>query len=317
MSVTNTSVAAARELSRQPVRPEFSGMLVDAGMIPEHIRPVSTEMAQWPRGKWPELCPRELLELRRFGWSLSDDRQLRGCGRRIPRGDVGTSDEVRDLTVQCRRKWLCPTCGDRAARSQSMKYRRELIDWRASGGSNAFMTLTQWHSIDDELTELWDRLECGWDRLKQGAGWDRNREAYGLRGYNRVVEVVHHPASGWNVHLHVVLHLAHALTDDQQDDLMAALAARFIRGIKRSGGDANLASQDLRPVSAGTEWPLARYCFKGTRPRRAPDGSRTPMSILADLRSTGEGFALWEEFTAAVNSRRRTQVTRSQGMACL
>jgi hypothetical protein len=34
----------------------------------------------------------------------------------------------------------------------------------------------------------------------------------------------------------VVLHLAYALTDNQQDDLMAALAARFIRDIQRSGG---------------------------------------------------------------------------------
>jgi hypothetical protein len=317
MSVTNTSVAAVRGLIRQPVRPDYSGMLVDAGMIPSTHDPVSTEMAQSPRGNRPELCPRELLELRRFGWSMSDDQKLRGCGRRIPKGDVGTADEVRDLTVQCRRKWLCPTCGDRAARSQSLTYRRELIDWRASGGSNAFMTLTQWHSIDDELTELWDRLERGWDSLKHGAGWDRDREAYGLSGYTRIVEVVHHPASGWNVHLHVVLHLAHALTDNRQDDLMAALAARFIRGIQRSGGDANLAGQDLRAVRAGTEWPLASYCFKGTKLRRTPDGSRTPMSILGDLHSTGEGFALWEEFTAAVNSRRRTQVTRSQGMASL
>jgi hypothetical protein len=197
-----------------------------------------------------------------------------------------------------------------------MRYRRELTDWRASGGSNAFMTLTQCHCIDDELTELWDRLERGWDRLKQGAGWDRDREAYGLSGYTRVVEVVHHPASGWNVHLHVVLHLAHALTDGQQDDLMAPLAARFIRGIQSCGGDANLASQDLRPVRAGTESPLASYCFKGTKLRRSPDGSRSPMAILADLDATGGGSALWEEFTTAVNSRRRTQVTRSQGMAC-
>jgi hypothetical protein len=235
--------------------------------------------------------PRDLLvELRRFGWSLSDNQYLKGCGRQIRRGDVGTAAEVLDLTVDCRRKWLCPTCGHRAAGSQSTKCRRALLDWRARGGSIAFMTLTQRHSIDDELTESWDRLQCGGDRLKQGAGWNRDREAYGLSGYTRVTEVVHHPASGWNVHLHVVLRLAHALTDGQQDDLKAGLFARFARGVRDRGGDANLAGQDLRPVRAGTEGRVASYCFKGTTQYQGPDGSRSPMAILSDLNSTGEGL---------------------------
>jgi hypothetical protein len=39
MAAINTSAAAARELIREPVRPEYSGMALDAGMIPEHTRP--------------------------------------------------------------------------------------------------------------------------------------------------------------------------------------------------------------------------------------------------------------------------------------
>jgi len=35
------------------------------------------------------------------------------------------------------------------------------------------------------------------------------------------------------------------------------------------------------------------------------------MAILSDLESTGEGFALWEEFSAAVSADRRVQVITS------
>ena len=36
------------------------------------------------------------------------------------------------------------------------------------------------------------------------------------------------------------------------------------------------------------------------------------MAILSDLESTGEGFALWEEFSAAVSADRRVQVITSR-----
>ena len=41
------------------------------------------------------------------------------------------------------------------------------------------------------------------------------------------------------------------------------------------------------------------------------DGSRTPMDILDDLESTGEGLHLWDEITAAVSADRRMQVITS------
>ena len=66
--------------------------------------------------------------------------------------------------------------------------------------------------------------------------------------------------------------------------------------------------QDVRPVRPGTEGALASYCFKGTTMRWSTEGSRTPMAILSDLESTGEDFARWEKFSAAVSADRRAQV---------
>ena len=55
-------------------------------------------------------------------------------------------------------------------------------------------------SLEDGLATLWSRLEAGWAALVRGSGWNRDRLAYGLQGYVRIAEVVHHPTTGWNVH---------------------------------------------------------------------------------------------------------------------
>ena len=84
------------------------------------------------------------------------------------------------------------------------------------------------------------------------------------------------------------------------------------RGVAARGGHAAVDCQDVRPVRPGTEGALASYCLKGTTMRWSTEGSRTSMAILSDLESKGEGFALWEEFSAAVSADRRVQVITSR-----
>jgi len=64
-------------------------------------------------------------------------------------------------------------------------------------------------------------------------------------------------------------------------------------------------------MTPGTEERLANYLFKRTRSDRLMGGSRTPIAILDDLESTGEGLHLWEEITDAVSADRRMQVITS------
>ena len=150
-------------------------------------------------------------ELRNFGSWLSDHRELRGCGRKIRKGAVGSATEVLEVTTSCRRKWLCPTCGYTASRKEAAKLKRRLLGFTAQGGAVALLTLTQSHCHNDDLTALWDRMEDGWDALKRGSGWTADKQAHGVRGYVRITEVVHNPATGWNVHLHVILLLHYEL----------------------------------------------------------------------------------------------------------
>ncbi|OMC14936.1 protein rep [Mycobacterium sp. SP-6446] len=258
----------------------------------------------------------ELLTLREFGKSLTDDRRLRGCGRKIRRGVVGDADEILETTCYCHRAWLCPVCGDRVAREQYRRVTKTLTAWTAQGGSVAFLTLTQSHSAEDELDILWDRLEDGWDTMLRGSGWRADQKSFGLRGYVRLTEVVQHPDNGWNVHFHVNLLFDEELDHQRLCQLKDRLTARFVRGIRAAGGQASFAGQDLHPMEPNSENRLAGYCVKGTTVGQS-EGSKTPMGILTSLKETGEGVGLWKEFSAAVTEKKRRRYNPSQGIGKL
>jgi Replication protein len=259
----------------------------------------------------------DLRKLRQFGASISDDRLLKGCGRRIRLGVPGSAEEVLEQTVHCRRNWLCPTCGYAAACDGSRTLGQRLLGWTAQGHAVAFLTLTQCHCAGVGLAVLWDRLEDAWSALVRGSAWRGDRKIYGVRGYVRIAEVVHHPFTGWNVHLHVLLLLDRELPESDLADLKASLTRRFVRGIRCGGGHAEISGQDLKPMQPGTEERLATYCLKGNRQHRSEDGSRSPMTILSDLSVTAQGRPLWQEFTSAVTDTRRMQLITSKAIDSL
>jgi Replication protein len=255
--------------------------------------------------------------LRWFGSQLSDDHELRGCGRKIRKGQVGSATEILEVTTSCRRKWLCPKCGHAESQKEAAKLKCRLLGWRAQGHAAALLTLTQCHGTGDRLAALWDRLEAGWAALVRGSGWTADKRAHGVRGYVRITEVAHSHKTGWHVHFHVILLLDRELDPLAMDGLKASLTDRFARGVARSGGRATVDGQDLRPMTPGTEGTLANYLLKGTTIYRPTDGSRTPMAILDDLEVTGEGLVLWDELTATVSDARRMQVSHSNGIDAL
>lgn len=254
-----------------------------------------------------------LIELRAFGQALSDDERLRGCGRKIRRGNVGAADEVLDTVISCGRAWLCPVCGYRDARAKSRNLVETFSRWASQGGSIGLLTLTQQHTADDGLGVLWGRLEAGWAALVRGSGWRTDREVFGVRGYIRITEVVHHPDNGWNVHLHVPMLFGRALDNEQLCELEDHLTARFARGIEAAGGWAWRDGQKLTLVQPGSERRTARYCAKGAT-SSPHGGSRTPMMILADLKETGRGLKLWSEFSAEVSTVKRRRYSPSQNL---
>ena len=68
-------------------------------------------------------------ELREFGARLSGHRELKGCGRKIRKGRVGSATEILEVTASCRLKWLCPSCGHVASRREAARLKRRLRAW--------------------------------------------------------------------------------------------------------------------------------------------------------------------------------------------
>jgi hypothetical protein len=231
---------------------------------------------------------RQRYELRDFGTLLSDRRGLIGCGRKIGKGRAGSSSEIVDRTIWCRCVWLCPVCGYNASQKHLRKVQRRLRSWTAQGGAVAFLTLTQSHCLSDSLAVLWDRMEVGWTALVRGSRWRAHKQTHGLAGYFRITEVVWNSLKGWNVHFHVILLLDAKLNQLQLDALEASLSERFADGLALTGGSASGHPQDLKPVTPGSEERLATYCSKGTTIKTSTNGSRTPMAILHDLKSSDE-----------------------------
>jgi hypothetical protein len=255
-----------------------------------------------------------LLELTEFGKSVTGDHRLQRCGYRIQRRDVSAANAIIKTPMFCGRAWLCPVCGYRAARDQFRKLEKTLTDWTIRGGSLMVLTLTQAHRSSDELDRLWDRLEIGWTAMVCGSAWVAIRELFGLRGYIRITEVVHRLRDGWHVHFHVPLLLDESLDCHAMHDLKDRMAVRFMRGIEVDGGRASWSGQDVRSVRPGSEDRVANYFSKGTELGRSAT-SRTPMTILSDLRDTGEGFDLWREFYLAVMGSKRKRYSPSHGLA--
>jgi hypothetical protein len=232
------------------------------------------------------------------------------------RGGIGDAKEILEITHYCERAWQCPVCGYRAACTRFRELGETLASWTAKGGSVALLTLTQTHCIEDECDTLWDRLQCGWDALVRGDGWRADKEKFGLRGYVRITEVVHHRETGWNIHYHVPLLLTEARGTQHLCELKDRLAPRYINGITGAGGHALYSRQDLHSIHPGTERTVARYYTKGTTGEWT-ENSRTPMAILANLQTTGEGIDLWKEFSAAVTIKRRKGYSPSHHIADL
>lgn len=297
---------------------KYSGSL-ERGAFPWHPEMGAAAAWRFPGGRSslrPNLTSTELRRLREFGQSLTDNQRIRGCGCKVPRGNVGAADEIVDITAHCDHAWLCPICAYRVGRRQFQDLTETLTAWTSRGGSVAMLTLTQRHIAEDELGAQWDRLEKGWAALARGSGWRADRKKFGLRGYLRVTEVVHDPANGWNVHFHVPLLLDTELERKQLSELEDRLTARFMRGIKNAGGQASFEAQRLDSIQPGSERQLAGYLAKGTTASCSAT-SRTPMAVLADLMDTGEGLWAWNEFSFAVTKSKRRRYSPSHGLDSL
>lgn len=116
--------------------------------------------------------------------------------------------------------------------------------WWKLGGRVAFMTFTVRHSREDSLTTVWDAIAKSWGRVTAGKGWKLDRDAHGVAGFVKVVEVTH-GRNGWHVHVHALVFLRAGIGDARQ--LHRSMFRRWRAGAESAGLRAPLArAQDLQ-----------------------------------------------------------------------
>ncbi|MBA3339342.1 MAG: protein rep [Geodermatophilaceae bacterium] len=272
-------------------------------------------------------------------WDVSTLERVRDCGRVsvTPDGGVGliVSDGPDGERIagyrglaSCGSVWACPRCSAIINQHRATELREALASWGLQGGTAALLTLTIRHHRGQRLRDLWDGVVGSWSRLTAGRPWKEFKTRAGVAGAIRVVEVTH-GASGWHVHLHVLLFLESS--GDAVAQLVALLTgqqpvlAAWQRIVGRAGLHALTQAQDLRPVNLAegtctlggyfvkSGWDAAAEIACGSL-KTARTGNMTPMALLRHFTATGDADALqlWHEWETASANRR--QMTQSRGL---
>jgi hypothetical protein len=268
---------------------------------------------------------RQRYALRRSLWRVTSLRRVAACGRATRDGAVQIvrrqeSDGHRAAAtglVACGSIHACPVCSAhiRAVRSTDIEEaaRRHL----AGGGGLLFLTLTLRHHRGEALAGLLDGLMKAWTAAIRGMPWKRKRDAYGIVGFIRSLELTWGEANGWHPHLHLLVFTAAPLSPDALADLDGWLTSRWREQVVRRGLSAPDGEHGLVLEAVTNAEGVTRYVAKVQDERalslemsrgdlKSGRGGRLmPFELLAAA-GDGEAWAvpLWREYEAATKGRR-------------
>lgn len=344
-------------------------------MPPKIVAP-ETEVRQSRRaGRWAARgVVRALLDGDRL---TARQTRARECGRtcrdaagvsvKVTVGADGSRSAGFAGLSSCGSVWACPVCSATIANARQQEIAGAVAEWTRRGGRVVMHTTTMRHRKGQALTMLWDALTAAKHAMLSGGGWQAEQRVYGSpfvrtiavgrRAGETVCEVrvptialteVTHGANGWHVHLHTLLFVSGAVTEDDVPDLRAGLFGRWCASLeaaklqpedKDHGCETHLVtgraaaealgqyfaknvyvpvgSDDVRSISL----EMARGDMKSAR-----YGNRTPFGILGGLvavTSTGDlhgmsltrlerDTAIWHEWEAG--SAGRKQIAWSVGL---
>ncbi|GAY09831.1 replication protein, phage-associated [Pseudonocardia sp. N23] len=223
----------------------------------------------------------------------------------------------------CGSPWACPVCARRIAGERSGELLAVLEAVHAARGTAHLVTLTMRHRAGQRLGELWGALSAAWGAVTSGRQCERERAAWGLLGWVRVVEATH-GEHGWHLHVHALAVFDGPVSPDLAGELGRRWFHRWANALARKGMDAveNRGGLDVRPVqmTAPSMEQVADYLAKITAEVTAQsakdgrDGNRSPFAVLRDALATGlaDDCELWLEWERASFNRR--QITWSRDL---
>lgn len=268
-------------------------------------------------------------------WQESRLKRVRDCGRvavtpggsvavRLRAGVAGFAG-----LATCGSVWADPVCNAKVMARRALEIGAAVELWQAQGGRVGFVTLTMRHRKGQRLLTLWDALQKAWRRVTTGKAWLADREAYGVAGWLRVVEVTY-GKNGWHVHVHALAFLDAGLVDPDLAGLHGAMFKRWSAGLASSGvGRPLMVGQDAKLLTGAADADLARYFTKSvhgghrvgleftasqTKAVRSAHGTRAVWGLLDDVIDLGDADSLdlWHEWERTSKGRR--QLTWSQGL---
>jgi hypothetical protein len=237
----------------------------------------------------------------------------------------------------CGSVWACPVCAAKISAQRRDELARVIEVAVGFGFKVSMLTLTQRHHAGQDLADLWDSLQSGWNAVTSGRRWEEFRKQLDVQGWVKAVEVTH-GSHGWHVHIHVLVISKHDPSTTLVKHLRKQgrrrppypeevqmpkdfIAERWARGLEKHGVDfiADKGGIDWQTADSGDEEALGRYVAKMNSSvdglaneatlgpyKKARRGNRTPFQILEDFLDTGSetDLRLWRTYVAASHGRK-------------
>ena len=250
------------------------------------------------------------------------DFRVSSCGRPIGSGDllvsVGDGGDGKRLAAfegheTCSSAWVCPVCSAKIRARRGAEVHEGLERWFSGEGHSALLvTVTERHHRGDSLDRLLKGMSNAWRRVVGSRKYRRFKEANGVIGYIRALEITY-GGNGFHPHHHMLL-----LVDGVVNEAVAEALRRLLLKLwSCSLGAEGLAvpnehAVDVKPIGRDWQRVAADYVTKivegfsaevtGAENKSARSGNIVPFQLLDD--DSPESVRAWREYAEATKGRR-------------
>lgn len=219
----------------------------------------------------------------------------------------------------CGSVWACPVCAAKVSERRRLELLSSMDKHKADGGACLLLTLTNPHTLGDDLADMANAQAKAMDRMKGARAFRSLLDSMGCIGTVRAWEVTH-GANGWHPHFHVLLFVRSGLDLDELRPLFYQQWANACRlaglaipseahGVRLDGGD-----EASKYVTKGL-WGLEHEMTKG-HTKKARKG-RSPFDLLRSYLydDDKQAGALFVEYAGVFRGKR--QLVWSKGLKAL
>lgn len=263
--------------------------------------------------------------MRTSGYVLGKAHRVHGCSCHLGKGEGGDSRDFAAVKLDGDRKahwsgisvcgsvWTCPVCSTKVQLSRRDEVKQALRNHRKAGGSSLLATLTFRHGPRDPLADTLANFSKALSRMKASRAYKRIRDALGMVGTIRTLEITH-GRNGWHPHVHEIWLMEGAPTLDQVKacegelfDLWAKYCVRYGLGrpTRSHGVRLDVNDEDGNGDAVGsylTKWAKE---LTGHMAKASSNAGRSSWAILRDLSDkwTFKDSQLWKEYADATKGR--------------